>query len=496
MMNRFSIYVRLILVLNLLVVGVGVAAAWVGSYVTGRLVERRLVDEAVENAASLVVEMRLPLTDTLMRQLRQILGSEMMAAAPDGTVVASSLPGKARRHFAQRIAVDPEARSLAFLGNRYRVGQAPVPDPRSPQTHLTGEARLFLLANEDRLRAAKHRASARIITVTAVAVAAATGIGLWLALTISRPVRGLSDYMAAVSRESAEEGQCPTVREQHDEGEAGVPSRLRRSFSHAPPELRQLADAFDRLLAEMARARRQMVDSARLAALGKLAASVAHELRNPLSGIKMNARVLTDELDSGTPAQECLDVMTREIARMDVFLQEMLSLAATSGQTAATHVGESETLSQDGDPVLEDVANSVLRLCAARCRHTDVDVQTRVASGRQRVAIGESALRQVILNLVFNALEAMPTGGELTVSAFDDPDRAGVGLSVADTGSGIDLPAEADIFEPFVTTKPHGTGLGLYVCKSILDSCGGTLAYETSHAGTTFTVRIPYGEAP
>jgi len=252
-----------------------------------------------------------------------------------------------------------------------------------------------------------------------------------------------------------------------------------------PGELARLTRSFDELLARLAAARRQLDRSARLAALGQLAASVAHELRNPLSGIKMNARVLADELGSAGAADRSLELIIREIDRMDLYLQEMLSLA--SGPLPAAEGGPV----RPAEPVrLNEVGSSVTALLAGRCQHARVTVEADWAAGVPAAAGEPGRVRQVVLNLMLNALDAMPHGGRITLRARPAEDGR-VRFEVADTGPGVQAPSGVDIFEPFVSTRPQGTGLGLYVCRRAVEAMGGRMGYGSSEAGSTFWFELP-----
>jgi signal transduction histidine kinase len=255
------------------------------------------------------------------------------------------------------------------------------------------------------------------------------------------------------------------------------------SSSRHPAEIARLERSFEQLLARLDDARQQLARSARLATLGQIAASVAHELRNPLSGIKMNARVLADELKRANIADRSLDLIIREIDRMDLFLGELLDLASPglAGPIRA-------------EPVrLVELADSVLSLLAGRCRHGGVEVIRQFADCETH---GDSQqLRQVMLNLMLNALDAMPHGGKMTVAIQPAAgDTGSVRFSVADTGPGVQSPPGADIFDPFVTTKPGGTGLGLAMCRQVISRHSGRIGYDTSPAGCTFWFELPAGE--
>jgi signal transduction histidine kinase len=150
---------------------------------------------------------------------------------------------------------------------------------------------------------------------------------------------------------------------------------------------------------------------------------------------------------------------------------------------------------------LGEQASSVLKLLSGRCEHAGVIVDTNYSPAAGLALADPGRIRQVILNLALNALDAMPYGGRLsiavmpapTISASAMPASAApaVRLEMTDTGPGVRAAEGVDIFEPFITTKPQGTGLGLYICRRIIESLGGQLGYRDCLQGVTFWFELP-----
>ena len=477
-----SIRSRMILAMNLLVAAVGSAVGYVGIEAATSQVAQRLVQESARNAADLFSAQSWPLdSDALMAQSAKLLGAETASLPADGgKVISSSLPPALRLELQIQIAPDGAAPSIVVLGaKRYCVDTAMV--RRGAANLAQQQRRLLLLVPEQRVIEAQRQVAGRIALFTLLAILAATAVAFWLSTSIARPVRRLADRMDRL--------------EAQGESAAHQPPKRRRNAG--PSELVRLTRSFDELLARLAAARSQLDRSARLAGLGQLAASVAHELRNPLSGIKMNARVLADELGSEASAQQSLDHIIREIDRMDLYLQELLSLASDS----ASPVGagpDGPGLTQAAPPVepvdLGEQASSVLKLLAGRCEHAGVVVDTNYSPAAGLALAEAGRIRQVILNLALNALDAMPYGGKLSIAVMPatDADAArAVRLEITDTGPGVRAAHGVDIFEPFITTKPQGTGLGLYICRRIIESLHGQLGYRDGPQGATFWLELP-----
>ena len=230
---------------------------------------------------------------------------------------------------------------------------------------------------------------------------------------------------------------------------------------------------------------KRAADAEALSAMGTLALNLAHEIRNPLNAAKLQLHLLGKDVDKLSPEAETraalrqrITIVGDEIARLNRLLSEFLELARPRGiAREPVHVGE--------------LVDSVLSLERESAEARGVRVARDLASGV--VAIGDAEkLRQVVLNLVVNALEAMKDGGVLTVRAAADGER--IVLSVEDTGPGIPPEVRAQVFDPFFTTKEAGTGLGLSIVRKIVDQHAGDVRLESEVGkGTTVRVWIPSG---
>ncbi|HZL73702.1 MAG TPA: ATP-binding protein [Planctomycetota bacterium] len=232
------------------------------------------------------------------------------------------------------------------------------------------------------------------------------------------------------------------------------------------PEISQLVDALNRMLETLRR-------SERLAVMGSLAAGVAHEIKNPLSAMKMTVQMLREGKPG--PEREPYDLVLREIDRLDLVASE-LSATARPGPPAR-------------DRVLLDVAvGDVLDLLARQLGHLRVDVERKLPS--PVAVLGDAdRLKRAAMNLVLNGAQAMPQGGRLSVELERSGGR--VRLAVSDTGSGVPADLRDRIFEPFVTGRPDGVGLGLALTKRIVEDHGGRIGFDSSDRGSTFWIDLP-----
>jgi len=219
-----------------------------------------------------------------------------------------------------------------------------------------------------------------------------------------------------------------------------------------------------------------------LAALGRLAAGVAHEVRNPLSSLKGFAQFFRSKFRPGSEEERYSDIMIEEVERLDRVVQELLDFAKPTSPD--------RTLS---DP--NDLVEQALALIAEDAQFRDVTIERRFAPDLPQVFVDPLQVRQALLNLFLNGIEAMEGGGTLTLETAvtrGGQDAPSVSVGISDTGEGMTPDEIAKLFEPFYTTKPKGTGLGLTIVSRILEQNGGQITVTSaSGEGTTFTVRLP-----
>jgi len=217
--------------------------------------------------------------------------------------------------------------------------------------------------------------------------------------------------------------------------------------------------------------------SEQLAAVGELAASIAHEVRNPLAGMKGALEVLRKELTVNPANQEIVDELLAQIVRLEHLVRDLLTFArpqALSRQLFDLH----------------ELLDRLLRLYTDEADSQGVAVHRIYESGTGRLTADLRQMEQVFLNLIHNALQAMPDGGTLTVTTR----VAGrsVEITFSDTGKGIPTADLPKIFQPFFTTKHRGSGLGLSIVKKISEAHGGSVEIRTDLGqGTSATVIIP-----
>jgi len=304
----------------------------------------------------------------------------------------------------------------------------------------------------------------------------AIGGAILMVRLVERPVAGLMRGMAKV-----EGGNLET-----------------RAELGTRDELGRLADSFNAMVEKLKAAREEievyhqdrLARAERLATLGEIAASLAHEIKNPLAGIAGAVQVMADELPEADARKEIMHEILTQVHRLDRTTQDLLAFARPG--------------KPDVEPCdIHQVLDRVLILLAENPEAKQMRVVRAYQPDIPRMQADGKQLRQVFLNLILNAVQAMPAGGQITLrTAVRNGARAEgeeptahapmVEVAVTDTGPGIPSNVLTEIFTPFMTTKRRGTGLGLSVSRRIVEDHGGWITAESpAGQGATFRVFLP-----
>lgn len=234
--------------------------------------------------------------------------------------------------------------------------------------------------------------------------------------------------------------------------------------------------AAGRLLAERAEAERRAMQNERLTLLGLLASSIAHEVKNPLSSIRTIAAVLGETLGPASPHAEDLRLIVGEADRLTASVGQLLAVVRPPLSA--------------GPVQAETVLDSTLTLVRFVARDRGVSLAAEIAEGLRPVQADEGALREIFLNLLTNSIDAAGERGSVEVDCRQQ--NGHVVASFRDNGPGLSAEVREQLFQPFHTTKPGGTGLGLFITRHRVRECGGEIACESGpERGTCFTVKLP-----
>lgn len=229
---------------------------------------------------------------------------------------------------------------------------------------------------------------------------------------------------------------------------------------------------------EVERSQNQLIQAEKMAAVGRLAASLAHEINNPLQAIQNSLHLSLHQGLADEKKRQFLEMAQQEVGRLVQIVRRMLDFYRPSSAMQRLDLNRS----------VEDA----LAIASKRLQQAHIEVVSRLTPDLAPVRGASNQLTQVFLNLIINAIEAMPDGGTLWVGTANHDERQQVVAAFRDSGPGIAPEMRERLFEPFHTSKPTGTGLGLAISYGIVERHGGAIAVEMPPGGgTTFIVRLP-----
>jgi len=420
------------------------AATQDGTVVTADLRPERILRVAVTGSVY-----RVFLVDQLGRVLAHPDASRVISHADlSGLEVVKDALGEKLKRGAREYTADGKQLFAAFARLEAGHGAVIVEVPRDEVFRATREL------------------TSRSLLFAIGSVALALVFAIWVSRRLSQPLRGLQDTMAIVSR-----------------GEYGVEVPVA-----GPAEVRSVGAAFNEMSRELvrrsdelARIHAQLVQSEKLSAVGELAASIVHEVKNPMVGI-VGFSQLGQESDAGPEMKEYFKLIEQDAQRANKILISLLEFSRPPDV-------ELEALGAN------EVVSGALSLCRHQLLMAGVKVETALAEGLPPIRGNSNQLRQVLLNLMLNAGQAMKDSPVKKVHvATEQAPSGGVVIRIADQGPGITREVQEHLFKPFFTTKRRGegTGLGLSVSKGIIEAHHGHISVQSEPGkGATFIIELP-----
>ncbi len=312
-----------------------------------------------------------------------------------------------------------------------------------------------LLRPMETIADAKRTLTLYMLGIAIVVTALVALISHRIGKNITEPIKDLVGFTEQVAEGNLEE-QCEVKT--HD-------------------EIGDLTIAFNQMTEELKQSRDKLIQAERLATAGKMSASFAHEIRNPLSSMRMLSQMLMQKPETSDEQQKSLQYILEEIERIDNIVKGLMDFASPTKLNL-----ELQSLT----PVLQ----SVLTLMEANLTHHQIELSLDLASDFPDFNFDADKIKQAFMNVVLNAMEAMPQGGTLTISTFQENEM--VCIRVCDTGIGISEEDIEHLFEPFFTRKTKGTGLGLANVKRIVEEHNGTVEIASPLGeGTTVSLWLP-----
>ncbi len=315
----------------------------------------------------------------------------------------------------------------------------------------------------------RYEARAGLFTVGLALMATLSSlVVLWLVQATLRPLRRLSDGAKEVARGNYRE----------------------RVAADSPDEIGALGREFNAMAAALAEREERLRRSEQLAAVGKMAAQITHEIRNPLTSIGLNAELLADDFAADDPeARKVAQAIVKEVDRLTDLTEQYLRFARLPEPRL--------------EPVeLSAMLTSLLGFLREELGRREVSIALTLTESQPKVLADDNQLRQVLLNLIRNAAEAMAdqpaSERTLTIGSrlltIGPSEKPGIAVDIIDNGPGIPKERQRQVFEPFFTTKKGGTGLGLALSLEVISRHGGKLLLKSplgDSGGTCFTVELP-----
>ena len=431
------------------------------------LTERRTrehVEQQLRQVIEVLTNSSFPLTDSVLRQMRELSNADYVLIDPAGETVASTLP-KTEPLPDQTVTVniqDVQLGPSVEVGGRWYF-HTPVKLPGNSDAGRDGI--LHVLFPQDEYRKAWRQAFMPSFAVGAVTSLVVAGVACSLANRMGRSITRLRGEVLRIARGDFREAPLPSIND----------------------EIRDLSAAVNRTATMLAEYESQVRRSEQMRTLTILGASIAHQLRNAATGCRMALDLHADECDA-TESRECLDVARRQLRLMESQLQRFLRVGKPP----------QEMVKRDVD--LGDLIDELLPLVRPAASHAGVALDCRIAAGNICVSGDEEALSQVILNLLLNAVEAAQQNGlqrqEQRRVCIEVGATAGRGaeIVISDSGAGPAESVAGSLFEPFVSDKAEGAGLGLAVAKEVVAAHGGSIAWERENGMTRFRVGLPLTE--
>lgn len=412
-----------------------------------REAERDQVVRRMEAAAAALAGdprffLEAPLDGAAVRErLALIAGFDFVLARGEGPPTSSLSPGTAAAALA--------AAGPGVHGGEIEAGGRGFLAVRQDR----GAAALLLLFPTEAVDAAGRRAALPVLLASLAGLAAAAAAAAVLGRRLARPLEALAATAGAVARDGE--------RRRADEG-AG------------PAEVRDLAASVNAMLGALERAEEERVRRERLAVLGEFAAGIAHEVRNPLSSMRITLQLLA-EGRTGREAED-LAVILDEVRRLEASVEDLLLYAG-------------EPRLRAGPVDLAVLAREAARLLGRQADHLGVALEVEAAGPVPARGDGDR-LRGCLVNLLLNAVQCSPRGGRVRVIVAP-AEGGGAAAEVADGGPGIPAEVGERVFEPFFSGRPGGTGLGLAATRRIVEAHGGRITWRSGAAGTVFRVELP-----
>lgn len=439
--------------------------AYVALAMTARAMQTR-VEAQIRNTAMLISQSDFALNPTILASVKAIASADVVTFDDAGQVLASTLApaqsasvvGSVREAMASADGTPREDAAPSAV--TIQCGGQPC-DVAYQAMRSRSNATVAVVTTRGEILQATRTVTRAILVASFVSLLGMVLLTQVVARSVTRPIDALVRFTRDVDTGDMK-GRAPA----------------------GDDEIGGLGHAFNAMLDRLNRSQEALVRSEKLALAGLFAARVAHDIRNPLSAIKMQTQLLRARLGPGADRHSIamLDDVQRDILQVESVVRDLLELARPGElKREAVRLG--------------DVVDEALEHVATHLAYRKIQIHKDVDPRLPAIPLDAARLKQALLNIIGNAADAMPTGGTLSVAAGIAADASEVRLDVCDDGIGIDPAILPNVFDPFVSSKRDGMGLGLVNAKAVVEGHGGRIEIAPAASrGTCVSMWLPRGE--
>lgn len=452
-MGRLRLQHRIVIPFVVVVLLATTSVALIALSVTSRVMRGR-VQGQLAGAAGVVSRGDLALNPAILQNVRDIIGADVITFGAGGRIVASTIAP-------DRVQAIDTVRRLVLARDPGQTETVVVADDCGEPclvAHRGVAGRpdniVALVAETSELRAASRTVTSAIVLGAVLSALVMLVVGHMVVRRVTAPLQDLVRFAQGLS-----------------------PADVRRRAPVAGNEIGALAEAFNGMLDRLQQSQEALVRSEKLAVAGLVAARVAHDIRNPLSSIKMQTQLLQARLQHHADDRATFTAVLHDIHQVEAVVRDLVEVARPGD------------LKRERTSVNAVIREALERL-APQFTHRKIAVRTALASGVPEVPLDFARFRQALVNLLVNASEAMPAGGEIAVESRLSGEM--VVIEICDDGEGIDPQVAARVFDPFFSTKREGVGLGLMNVRAVVEGHGGRVGLSPRHPrGTCATITLP-----
>ena len=452
---RLRLHHRIVIPFGVVALVATSASAFLALLEVSRAFESR-VESQILNTSDVISRGGFAFSPAILRSVKAITGADIITFEADGAVVSTTVEPSREQLIRAVIDADAAREARALDQPLAREMSCDAPCYVSYRQIPGRPGALVAVVAETREVAAAIRAASRTIVLAALAsLIALVLVSELVARRVTAPLEQLVLFTHDVA--------------------GGTPARA----TAGSDEIGRLGQAFNEMLDRLDASKSALVRSEKLALAGLIAARVAHDIRNPLASMKIHAQLLQSRVKADHRSEALINFVLQDINQLESVIRDLIELARP---------GELKLMPAD----LNGVVRTLLKQLDARLLHRRVSVDLQPAERLPLVLADAGRLSQALLNVIVNAIDAMPNGGTLTIATrFEDPD---VILEVDDDGVGIDPDILDRVFDPFVSSKPEGVGLGLVNARAVIESHGGRIELGPRQPrGTRAKMTIPAG---